>query len=134
MRQGISKYLSSTPIRIKQSDDPPEVKKKVYCDVIDCTTYLAPLAEGEELAKRVGKRAYADVIFSDKNGFEVAKCCYHYDIGLYKARKGRMSAITGEGVDMTMANVQENWDRIDAADREQAASRQRVLENERSRK
>ena len=134
MRQGISRYLSSTPIRIKQSDEPTEVKKKVYCDVIDCTTYLAPVDEGEDPEKRVGKRAYADVIFSDKNGFQVAKCCYHYDIGLYKARKGRMSAITGEGVDMTMANVQEHWDRIDAADREQAASRQRVLENERIRK
>lgn len=108
----ISKYLVSSPKRIA-SDGPDAPKPIVMCQVIDCTTFYPPRVDGKE---RKGQHARADVIFSTPHGHRIALCCYHYDIALYKAGKGRMSEITGRGVDLIHADIVEHWKRLDIAD------------------
>ncbi len=62
--------------------------------------------------------ARADVIFTTPHGHRIALCCYHYDIALYKSGKGRMSEITGRGVDLLHEDMISHWNRIDAREAE----------------
>ena len=124
----VSRYASSSPATSTKEADEPVSKSAVMCDELDCTSYFPPKSEGGDRKPRCG---VADVIFTNRFGLQIAKCCYHYDVALYRAGRGRMSRVTGAGTELTVENTRENYARVDAAEREQDQRRARVLAAER---
>lgn len=96
----MSKY-TSVPQRESATDDKP--KQREMCGVPDCISRF--IGNGKPR-----QRGFADVAFTLADGTRIARCCYHYDLDLHRARAGRWSdiAMDEQGLTVDRVNAYQN--------------------------